>query len=72
MVEKCYHKSKKLVEKKLINCELLYSAFFAMITKTTYQIFYECMDCKEKWTETKKDILEEAWLGSDQGKYLIL
>ena len=55
-VEKCYHNSKKLLEKKLINCELLCSAFCSMITKTTYQMFYECMDCKEKWTETKKDI----------------
>jgi hypothetical protein len=53
--EKCEHKSKKLVEKKVIDVEELPAAYCATITKTTYQILYECKDCGEKWTQTKGD-----------------
>jgi len=55
VAEKCEHKSKKLVEKKVIDVEELPAAYCATITKTTYQILYECKDCGEKWTETKED-----------------
>jgi hypothetical protein len=55
MAEKCEHKSKKMLEKKVIDVEELPAAYCATITKTTYQILYECKDCGEKWTETKED-----------------
>jgi len=55
MAEKCEHKSKKMPEKKVTDVEELPAAYCATITKTTYQILYECKDCGEKWTETKED-----------------
>ena len=55
MAEKCQHKAKKMLEKKATDVEELPAASCATITKTTYQIFYECKDCGEKWTENKKD-----------------
>jgi len=59
MSEKCEHKSKKMLEKKVIDVEELPAAYCATITKTTYQLAYECKDCGEKWTETKEDIKSE-------------
>jgi hypothetical protein len=55
MAEKCEHKSKKMLEKKVTDVEESPAAYCATITKTTYQILYECKDCGEKWTETKED-----------------
>lgn len=55
MVEKCEHKSKKLLEKKVMNVEEVPAAYCATITNTTYQMMYECKDCGEKWTETKEE-----------------
>jgi hypothetical protein len=55
MVEKCDHKFKKVLEKKVINLEEVPAAYCATLTKTTYQMLYECKDCGEKWTETKVD-----------------
>ena len=55
MVGKCEHKSKKVVEKKIISEEDEPAAYAATITKTTYEMVYECKDCGEKWTETKVD-----------------
>ena len=59
MSERCEHKSKKMLEKKVIDVEELPAAYCATITKTTYQLDYECKDCGEKWTETKEDIKSE-------------
>jgi hypothetical protein len=55
MAEKCEHKSKKMLEKKVTDVEELPAAYCATITKTTYQILYEYKDCGEKWTETKEE-----------------
>jgi len=55
MSEKCEHKSKKMLEKKVMSEEELPGAYCAIVTKTTYQLVYECKDCGEKWTETKTD-----------------
>jgi len=55
MGEKCEHKSKKVLEKKVISEEELPAAYCATITKTTYQMTSECKDCGENWTETKED-----------------
>ena len=51
----CEHKSKKTLEKKVINQEELPCAYAATVTTTTYEILYECKDCGEKWTETKEE-----------------
>jgi len=51
VAEKCYHNSEKLLEKQFINAEIVYATFYAVVTKTSYQMFYECMDCKKKCTE---------------------
>lgn len=56
MSEKCGHKSKKTLEKKVINQEELPCAYAPTVTTTTYGIRYECKDCGEKWTETKEEI----------------
>lgn len=55
MVEKCEHKSKKILEKKIINQEELPCAYAATVMTTTYEILYECKDCGKKWTETKEE-----------------
>jgi len=55
MAEKCEHKSKKILEKKIINQEELPCAYAATVTTTTYEIVYECRDCGEKWTETEEE-----------------
>ena len=55
MAGKCEHKSKKTLEKKVANVEEIPCAYAATITKTTYQMLYECKDCGEKWTETKDE-----------------
>jgi len=55
MAEKCEHKPKKILEKKIINQEELPCAYAATVTTTTYEISYECKDCGEKWTETKEE-----------------
>jgi len=51
----CEHKSKKMIEKKVISVEDVPAAYAATITNTTYEMSYECKDCGEKWTETKVD-----------------
>jgi hypothetical protein len=55
VAEECEHKSKKSVEKKVIDVEELPAAYCATITKTMYQILCGCKDRREKWTETKED-----------------
>ncbi len=55
MAGKCEHKSKKVLEKKVINVEEVPCAYAATVTNTTYQMLYECKDCGEKWTETKEE-----------------
>lgn len=55
MAEKCEHKSKKMLEKKALNEEELPCAYAATVTKTTYEMVFECKDCGEKWTEMKED-----------------
>ena len=55
MAEKCEHKSKKILEKKIINQEELPCTYAATVTTTTYEIPYECKDRGEKWTETKEE-----------------
>jgi len=55
MSEKCEHKSKRVLEKKVTNVEEVPCAYAATVTNTTYQMFYECKDCGEKWTETKEE-----------------
>jgi hypothetical protein len=55
MSGKCEHKSKKTLEKKVINQEELPCAYAATVTTTTYEIRYECKDCGQKWTETKEE-----------------
>ncbi|MGQ9646060.1 MAG: hypothetical protein ACUVWO_05905 [Thermodesulfobacteriota bacterium] len=51
----CEHKSKKMIDKKVISVEDVPAAYAATITKTTYEMSYECKDCGEKWTETRVD-----------------
>jgi hypothetical protein len=51
----CEHKSKKILEKKMINQEQLPCACAATVTTTTYEIIYECKDCGDKLTETKEE-----------------
>jgi len=55
MVGKCEHKSKKVLEKKVVNVEEVPCAYAATVTTTTYQMLYECKDCREKWTEAKEE-----------------
>ena len=55
MAGKCEHKSRKMLEKKVTDVEELPAAYCATITKTTYELLYECKDCGEKWTESKED-----------------
>ena len=55
MVGKCEHKSKKVLEKKVVNVEEVPCAYAATVTTTTYQMLYECKDCGEKWTEAKEE-----------------
>ena len=56
MTGKCEHKSKKTLEKKVLNVEEIPAAYAATVTKTTYQMTFECKDCGEKWTETTEDV----------------
>jgi hypothetical protein len=56
MAAKCEHKSKKVLEKKVLNSEEVPAAYAATITKTTYQMLYECKECGEKWSETKEEV----------------
>lgn len=51
----CEHKSKKVMQKKTISVEEIPGAYCATITKTTYEITYECKECGERWTETKEE-----------------
>jgi len=51
----CEHKSKNILEKKMINQEQLPCAYAATVTTTTYEMLFECKDCGEKWTETKEE-----------------
>lgn len=55
MAGACEHKSKKVLEKKVLDVEELPAAYCATITKTTYQMLYECKDCGETWTEKKEE-----------------
>jgi len=55
MVGKCEHKSKKVLEKKVVNVEEVPCAYAATVTTTTYQMLYECKDCGEKRTEAKEE-----------------
>jgi hypothetical protein len=51
----CEHKSKKILENKMINQDQLPCAYAATVTTTTYEMLFECKDCGEKWTETKEE-----------------
>jgi hypothetical protein len=53
-VEKCYHNSKKLLEKKLINCELLCSAFCSMIIKLHTKCFTNAWTVRKSGLRLKK------------------
>ncbi len=55
MMERCEHKSKKMLERRVINEEELPCAYAATVTQTTYEMIFECKDCGEKWTERKED-----------------
>jgi len=52
--EKCEHKSKKMVEKKVMAVEELPAAHCATITKTTYQILFDCKDCGRKVDQNQR------------------
>jgi hypothetical protein len=39
----------------MINQEQRLCAFGATLTTKTYEIYYECKDCREKWTGTKEE-----------------
>ena len=51
----CEHKSKRLLEKKVINEEEVPCAYAATVTQTTYELVFECKASGEKWTETKEE-----------------
>lgn len=51
----CECTNKKVLKKKAINTEEIPGAYCANITKTTYEITYECKDCGRQWTETKEE-----------------
>lgn len=51
----CEHTSKRQLSKKTLKVEEEPGAYCATITKTTYEITYECKDCAEKWTEIKEE-----------------
>jgi len=51
----CEHKSKKVIQKKIINTEEIPGAYCATITQTTYEITYQCKECAHQWTETKEE-----------------
>lgn len=55
MASKCEHKSKKILEKKVVSEEEVPCAYAATVTNTIYEMRYECKDCGEKWTETKEE-----------------
>ncbi|HSB04363.1 MAG TPA: hypothetical protein VLK23_04155 [Thermodesulfobacteriota bacterium] len=55
MTERCEHKSRKMLERKVLDEEEIPCAYAATVTKTTYEMLFECRDCGEKWTETKED-----------------
>lgn len=55
MSEKCEHTSKKTLEKKVVDVEELPGAYCATVTKTTYEMIYECKECGERLTETKTE-----------------
>ncbi len=52
----CEHKSKKVVEKKILSQEEVPAAYAATITKTVYQFTYECKECGQKFSETKEEV----------------
>jgi len=55
MGENCEHKSKKMLERKILKQEEIPAAYAATITQTTYEFLYQCKDCGHKWTETKEE-----------------
>ena len=52
-VANCECKEKMVLQKKMISREDEPGAYCGMITNTTYEITYQCKDCKREWTETK-------------------
>ena len=55
MAIKCEHPSKKMISKKVLEEEELPCAYAATVTKTTYEMVFECKACGETWTETEED-----------------
>jgi hypothetical protein len=51
----CEHKTRRLLERKVINEEEIPCAYAATVTQTTYEMAFECKTCGEKWTETKEE-----------------
>ncbi len=54
MTEICEHRSRKMLEKKVLDEEELPCAYAATVTKTTYEMVFECKDCGEKWLKRKR------------------
>ncbi len=52
----CEHKSKKVIEKKVLSSEEVPAAYAATITKTVYEMHYQCKDCGYKWSEEKEEV----------------
>jgi len=55
MTEKCEHKSRKMLQRKVLDEEEIPCDYAATVTKTTYEMVFECKECGEKWIETKED-----------------